>query len=119
MEKDASDLLVALESLSPPGIGHGTAEKIKDVAGCLAAAAMGVVAASAIGWWLYRRAAERQWARDEAIPQIQSLVDARKPLAAMLLAELRRICPRMRNCARLPMKTQNLWRSHRTLRVRR
>lgn len=84
MEKDASDLL---QRLSSPASVSGTEPLKSRMRWMLAAAAMGVVAASAIGWWLYRRAAERQWARDEAIPQIQSLVDARKPLAAMLLLE--------------------------------
>ncbi|MGB6974651.1 MAG: protein kinase [Terracidiphilus sp.] len=39
-------------------------------------------AAAAAGWWLYRRATERRWARDEAIPEIERLIDVRQPLAA-------------------------------------
>lgn len=35
------------------------------------------------GIWIYRRASERRWARLEAIPQFQSLTDARQPLAAL------------------------------------
>lgn len=36
----------------------------------------------ALGWWAYRRASEHRWAREEAIPQIQSMVESRHPLAA-------------------------------------
>jgi len=82
MERDASDLL---QLISSPSSKAGTEPLKSRMRWMLAAAALGVVAASAAGWWLYRHAAERQWARDEAIPQAQNLIDARKPLAAMLL----------------------------------
>jgi formylglycine-generating enzyme required for sulfatase activity/dienelactone hydrolase len=39
------------------------------------------------GWWFYRRAAERRWAREEAIPQIESLMQARRPLEALAILE--------------------------------
>lgn len=46
------------------------------------------------GWWLYRRAAERRWAREEAIPQIESLIEARRPLAGFqVLARADKILP--------------------------
>jgi dienelactone hydrolase len=41
-----------------------------------------LLVASAAGWWLYRRAAEKRWAREEAVPQIESLLEAHRPLAA-------------------------------------
>lgn len=41
-----------------------------------------IVAAGAAGWWLYHRAAERRWAREDAGPQIESLLEARRPLVA-------------------------------------
>lgn len=41
-----------------------------------------VVIASA-GTWMYRRATERRWARMEAIPEFQRLMDVRRPLAAL------------------------------------
>jgi serine/threonine protein kinase/dienelactone hydrolase len=36
----------------------------------------------AVGAWFFRRSSRRQWAREEAIPQIASLIAERKPLAA-------------------------------------
>jgi eukaryotic-like serine/threonine-protein kinase len=38
------------------------------------------------GRWLYR-SSKRQWAHEEAIPQINTLLDKRKPLAAFLVLE--------------------------------
>ena len=40
------------------------------------------------GWWFYRRAAELRWAREEAIPQIEALIQARRTIEA--LANLQR-----------------------------
>jgi hypothetical protein len=43
-----------------------------------------LVAVTAIaGGWTYRVARERYWAREDAMPQIERLIDARKPLAAL------------------------------------
>jgi dienelactone hydrolase len=39
------------------------------------------------GWWFYHRAAERRWAREEAIPQIEALIQARRPLEALPILE--------------------------------
>jgi eukaryotic-like serine/threonine-protein kinase len=48
------------------------------------AAVVSVVAAAAIAaGWTYRVARERHWAREDAMPQIERLIDARKPLAAL------------------------------------
>ncbi len=39
----------------------------------------------AAGAWLYHRSAQREWARDQAIPEIANLQNGRKALAAFLL----------------------------------
>jgi eukaryotic-like serine/threonine-protein kinase len=46
-----------------------------------------LLAAAIAGVWLYSLGSERRWARDKAIPQMESQIDARKPLAAFLLLE--------------------------------
>lgn len=35
------------------------------------------------GWWFYRRTAERRWAREEAIPRVEALIEARRALEAL------------------------------------
>jgi formylglycine-generating enzyme required for sulfatase activity/dienelactone hydrolase len=55
--------------------------------GYVVAAVLFVVALVAVGFWQYRRMAERRWAREEAIPQITSLREGKKPLAAFLVFE--------------------------------
>jgi formylglycine-generating enzyme required for sulfatase activity/predicted Ser/Thr protein kinase/dienelactone hydrolase len=58
------------------------------------AVVLSLAVAGTVGWWLYRRAAERMWARDEAGGQIEALIDARKPLAAFaLLDRAQRVLP--------------------------
>lgn len=48
----------------------------------------------AAGIWLYQRSAQREWARDTAIPEIAKLQDQRKALAAyLLLQKAQRILP--------------------------
>jgi dienelactone hydrolase len=60
----------------------------------LAALVVVLLVAAVGGWWLYRRAAERRWAREEAIPQIESLIDARHPLAAFqVLGRAEKVLP--------------------------
>jgi serine/threonine protein kinase len=41
----------------------------------------------ALGAWFFHRSSKRQWAREEAIPQIASLIAERKPLAAYILLQ--------------------------------
>ncbi|MGA8090703.1 MAG: protein kinase [Terracidiphilus sp.] len=53
----------------------------------LAVAVVLVIAIGAVGYWLYRRAAERRWAREDALPEMQRLEEARKPLAAFLILQ--------------------------------
>ena len=47
-----------------------------------AALTLVLIAGAVAGWWIYRRAAERRWAREDAIPQIQNLIEDRHPLQA-------------------------------------
>lgn len=53
------------------------------------AAALGAIllAGAVAGWWFYRRAAERRWAREDAIPQIDALIQARRPLEALAVLQ--------------------------------
>lgn len=46
-----------------------------------------LLAAGIVGWWAYHRAAQRRWAREDAVPQFQSLMAARRPLAAFQILE--------------------------------
>ncbi|MGH9586028.1 MAG: protein kinase domain-containing protein [Acidobacteriaceae bacterium] len=41
-----------------------------------------LLGAGAAGWWAYRRAAQRRWAREDAVPQFQKLMEMRRPLVA-------------------------------------
>jgi formylglycine-generating enzyme required for sulfatase activity/dienelactone hydrolase len=71
-----------------------------------------LAALAATGFWLYRREAEHRWAREEAIPQIHSLVDARKPLtASLVLAKAEKILPdnaQLRQLAQATTQTVNI-----------
>jgi serine/threonine protein kinase/dienelactone hydrolase len=46
-----------------------------------------LIVAIAAGWFLYRRMAERRWAREEAIPQIESLIEGRQAIPAWALLQ--------------------------------
>lgn len=53
-----------------------------------------LVGALVAGWFLYRRMAERRWAREEAVPQIESLLQRRQTIPAWaLLQRAQRILP--------------------------
>ena len=59
-----------------------------------AAVALLVAAAAIAGGWTYRVARERHWAREDAMPQMERLIDARKPLAALaVLNRAKRVLP--------------------------
>jgi formylglycine-generating enzyme required for sulfatase activity/tRNA A-37 threonylcarbamoyl transferase component Bud32 len=82
MKQDLADLLArmssplhALEKPGRPGVIW------------IAGTALLLVAFAAVGTWLYRRAAERRWARTEAVAQMNDLIAAKKPLAAWLTLE--------------------------------
>lgn len=84
MEKDASDLLL---TFTVPISAVSTRAPNSTMRWLAAALVLGLLLAGLAGVVLYRRAAERQWARDEAVPQIDALIGARKPLAAMLVLQ--------------------------------
>jgi formylglycine-generating enzyme required for sulfatase activity len=46
-----------------------------------------LLVASGIGVWLYQRESNRSWAREDAAPQIRSLLTTNRPLAAFLMLE--------------------------------
>lgn len=81
MAQDASALLATMTQ-PMPAPGPRSARFLRTVS---AALALILVAGAGAGWWLYRRMAERRWAREEAIPKIQSLIEARQPLAAFAI----------------------------------
>jgi len=80
---DASQLLLRM-SAKLPEMKRGPVYSWR---GYLVAAATFVAILVALGLWEYRRFAERRWALEDAIPQIESLREQKKPLAAYLLME--------------------------------
>ncbi len=105
MMRDGSDLLarlsgaVAIERRAP----------LWKLRRMKAAMALLVAAAAIAGGWTYRVARERHWAREDALPQMERLIDARKPLAALaVLNRAKRILPgdvRLQQSADLNMQT--------------
>jgi dienelactone hydrolase len=81
MMLEGSALLVQISSSS-----HGVAAKRQSRAIAVAAiAALLLTIVAAI--WFFHRSSKRQWAREEAVPQIASLIAEGKPLAAFGLLE--------------------------------
>ena len=76
--KDASTVLMQMSGASPAPRERRRAPSLA----WWVTLAMVLVVGAIAGLWLYRRATERRWAREEALPQIKQLVDERKPLAA-------------------------------------
>ncbi|HEX3985009.1 MAG TPA: protein kinase [Acidobacteriaceae bacterium] len=81
MARDASALLATLTTGVLP-MPLPPARILRTVAWALAVI---LVAGAAAGGWLYRRMAERRWAREDAIPQIDALLDSGRPLAAFAI----------------------------------
>jgi formylglycine-generating enzyme required for sulfatase activity len=81
MARDASALLATM-SAGVPLTSQPFTRFLRTIA---AALALIVVAGATTGWWLYRRMAEHRWAREDAVPQIESLLEGRRPLAAFAL----------------------------------
>jgi serine/threonine protein kinase len=79
--RDASELRSRLSS-SP----HAEKKPATRVAQ-YAAVAVTLLCVIAGGLWLYNRSARKHWAAEEAIPQIMTLLAARKPLAGFVLLE--------------------------------
>ncbi len=87
---DAATLAAALDAASRPAVARVT----RFPAGVLAAAAVAIVLLATAGGWAWRRTRQRDWARDEALPQAQRLREADRDLAAyLLLARAQRILP--------------------------
>ena len=99
------DLLAKLSGSVVP-VAPGKSGRLRMVGVMLAIATLISVA----GIWIYRWATERRWARVEAIPQFQSLMDSREPLAALEI--LRRAEKALPNDATLKQfaaeKTENI-----------
>jgi formylglycine-generating enzyme required for sulfatase activity/predicted Ser/Thr protein kinase len=78
LARDASGLLANLSGYVP-ALEPSSTRFLK-----MATAALAVVliAGAVAAWWMYRRAGERRWAREDAIPQIENLIEARRPLEA-------------------------------------
>ncbi|MGC1965289.1 MAG: bifunctional serine/threonine-protein kinase/formylglycine-generating enzyme family protein, partial [Candidatus Acidiferrales bacterium] len=80
--RDASELLARFST------SHVERKPAKRVSRALAfMAAIVFLFAVTAGTWLYHRSSSRHWAREEAIPQITSLLAERQPLAAFLVLE--------------------------------
>ena len=81
LARDASALLLRLTDEGLPQ----TPSKKSAARWIVPAAAVFLLAAAALGWWAYRRAAQQRWARQEAIPEAERLLDQKKPLAAFAI----------------------------------
>ncbi len=104
LEKDASnryqsaaemarDLSSELSKVSAPAAA-GARREVRLSFGYAIAGALAVIAVLAAGGWFYHRLEQRQWARDQGIPEIAKLQDQRKALAAfLLLKKVERILP--------------------------
>ena len=80
--RDTQGLLARLSGSATP-VASEKRSRLPLVAAMLAFTALMAVA----GVWIYRRATEQRWARVEAIPQFQKLIDAREPLGALAVLQ--------------------------------
>lgn len=80
-EEMAGDLSRLLAGMTAPAsaVRQSSTRRLKVFS---AALVLILLFGAAFGWWAYRRAAERRWAREDAIPQMEKLLEARKPLLA-------------------------------------
>ncbi len=103
--QNARDLVAALEGLRGGGTvraGSGSAMRVIRRPKVLAAGLCILVVAAAMAGWAFHRAAKARWARDVAIPEIISLVDADRYAEALTLAgEAERFIPHDRKLAEL------------------
>jgi serine/threonine protein kinase/formylglycine-generating enzyme required for sulfatase activity/dienelactone hydrolase len=79
MVADASDLLSRLSTSMD--VQRERRKHTRRLAYVLAAIAV----VAGVSLWAYIRSSRRQWAREEAIPQMRQLLDGRRPLAGFLL----------------------------------
>ena len=84
MGRDATDLLVRMSGAVPAEEAHRSTRALRMAT---AALALLLVAGAAGGWWLFRHMTERRWAREEAIPQIESLMEARRAIPAFRILQ--------------------------------
>ena len=82
MVGDASRLLMRMTATLPEG--SRKPRVIPIVAATLVPMFLVVLAGL---WWQYHRYSQKQWVREQGIPQIESLREAKKPLAAFLVME--------------------------------
>lgn len=81
MSRDLSSMLLQITApAAPPG-----PRELRLALRYAIPAAAAIAALIGSGAWLYHRSAQRQWARDQAIPEIAKLQENRKALAAFLL----------------------------------
>jgi formylglycine-generating enzyme required for sulfatase activity len=80
---DASGLLEKMSG-RVPAIEPSSTRLLKILSAVLV---LVLIAGAAVGWRIYRRAAERRWAREDAIPQIENLIAARRPLVAFRMLD--------------------------------
>jgi serine/threonine protein kinase/formylglycine-generating enzyme required for sulfatase activity/dienelactone hydrolase len=82
--RDTSDLLTTMS-----GTTLAPSKEPKRISRRLLAALSAVLALLLVGagWWLYHRASNRRWAREDAPGQIASLMETSRPLAAFGLLE--------------------------------
>jgi serine/threonine protein kinase/dienelactone hydrolase len=83
MARDASDLLSQMSGAIP--LANEPNKPLRRW--ITAAVVVALLAGGAASAWLYRQAAGRRWAKEEAIPQIARLIDLRTPLAAVLVLD--------------------------------
>ncbi|HEU5351591.1 MAG TPA: protein kinase [Terracidiphilus sp.] len=84
MGRDAEELLLRM---SGAGLAETPGPGTKVLRWALVAVVLAFVGAAAAGWWFYRRTTEKRWARDEAIPEIDHLINVRQPLKAFDLMQ--------------------------------
>jgi eukaryotic-like serine/threonine-protein kinase len=83
-EEMSQDLSTALSQITAP-VAPADRREVRVALKYAVAAAALIVVLLGSGAWLYRRSQQRQWAREQAIPQIAQLQDDHLSLAAFLL----------------------------------
>jgi eukaryotic-like serine/threonine-protein kinase len=87
--RGAQDLLASLTTTVPvlPKV-----ERRRGLLGLVSVVAL--LIATGAGYWIYHRSTKKEWAHEEATPQIENLLATKRPLAALLLLdEARRYLP--------------------------